>query len=70
MKAERLTVHRINRKTHTLPDNTRGVWLLLLGTDKAGRMNNTMHFYHNHSSPNASIFGGFTHYVVLPAHLF
>ena len=68
MKAQRITIKRINQRTHYLPDDAKNNDLLLWRIDKNGMVVEEKHF-HCFSEMLPHVLG-FTHYIILPRSLY
>lgn len=71
MKAQRITIRRVNQQHGMLPDDTQGRHVLLMGYRKKANGTEVEHqivFVH----PCSPCFSatGFTHYAVLPGYLY
>ena len=67
MKATRLTVRPINKRSGLLPDDTLNCTLLLIATQN-GRVSDRRIYQNNPTMMNEAPHG-FTHYIILPNYI-
>jgi hypothetical protein len=70
MKAQRITIRRVNQQHGMLPEDTQGRKILLMRIVKGRNGFESEHLivFNHPSSPRMSA-SGFTHYAVLPGYL-
>lgn len=68
MKAKRITIKRVNQKTYSLPSETKNRFIILFRTREGGVTERKEFF--NHPTCLSQSVAGYSHYIVLPNHLY